>query len=135
MNTRFLIISALFAVLLTAGCEKGPGPGGTSAITGKVTVREYNRDFTNLRDIYPGWREDVYIVYGDDEVYGDDFETDYNGNYEFKYLREGKYTIYVYSKDSTLNYDITSLEIPIIREVEITAKDQTIEVPEIVILK
>lgn len=126
-----LLISSVFVA-----CEKGPGRGGTSTITGKVIVREYNRDFTIQKTPdYPGAKEDVFIIYGGDEVYGDKFETHYDGTYEFNYLREGSYTVYAFSKDSTKNYDLTSELIPVFREVEISGKNQTVEVPDIIILK
>lgn len=134
MNIKFfsgILILALFAF----SCEKGPGKGGTSTIRGKIIVREYNKDFTYLRDVYPGAKEDVFIIFGDDVVYGDKFETNYDGIYEFTYLREGTYKVFAYSKDSTLNYDMTSQEIPVIENVEITGKDQVVEVPDIYILK
>jgi hypothetical protein len=134
MNAK-IFFGILILALMTFSCEKGPGRGGSSTIRGKLTVREYNRDFTILRDTYPGAMEDVYIIYGDDMVYGDKFEANYDGTYEFNYLREGRYKVFAYSKDSTLNYDITSKEIPVIKEVEITGKDQVIEAPEIIILK
>lgn len=134
MNTKFFF-GLLILMLLTYACEKEPGRGGTSTIHGKVIVHEYNKSFTNQPQIYPGAKEDVYIVYGDDMVYGDRFETHYDGTYEFNYLREGNYKVYAYSKDSTLNYDLTSQEIPVIKEVEITGKDQVVEVPDIIILK
>ncbi len=133
-------ITTFFLVLLLGigfiACEKDPGKGGTSTIRGKVIIREYNRDFTIQKTPdYPGAKEDVFIIYGDDAVYGDKFETNYDGIYEFNYLREGSYTVYAYSKDSTKNYDLTSEEIPVIRQVEITAKNQTVEVPDIIVLK
>jgi hypothetical protein len=133
ITTFFLI---LFLGIGFTACEKDPGKGGTSTIRGKVIIREYNRDFTIQKvPDYPGAKEDVFIIYGDDAVYGDKFETDYNGVYEFNYLREGSYTVFAYSKDSTKNYDLTSEEIPVIRQVEITAKNQTVEVPDIIVLK
>ena len=135
MKTKIFLASIIAVTALISACEKGPGKGGTSTITGIVTVHEYNRDFTIARDTFPGAKEDVYLIYGDDPVYGDKFEANYDGRYEFKYLREGSYKVYAYSKDPTKNYDLTSEEIPIIREVEITGKDQTIEVPEIIIIK
>lgn len=130
-----LFFGILALVLITYACEKDPGRGGTSTIRGKVIVHEYNKNFTIPRDTFPGAKEDVYIIYGDDMVYGDRFEAHYDGTYEFNYLREGQYKVYAYSKDSTLNYDVTSQEIPVIKEVEITGKDQVVEVPDIIILK
>jgi hypothetical protein len=117
-------------------CEKEAGKGGTSTIRGKVIIREYNKDFTIQKvPDYPAAKKDVFLIYGDDAVYGDKFETSYDGTYEFNYLREGNYTVFAYSKDSTKNYDLTSELIPVIREVEITGKNQTVEVPDMIILK
>ena len=133
MKTKFVSGFLFMIALLFSACEKGPGEGGTSTIRGKVIIREYNGDFTILRDVYPGAKEDVYIIYGDDYVYGDKFETNYDGNYEFDYLLEGSYKVFAYSKDT--NNLITSERIPIIREVEITDKNQVVEVPDIIIAK
>ena len=134
INRAFFLILSVSVALIA--CEKGPGKGGTSKITGKIIVREYNRDFTIQKTPdYPGAKEDVFIIYGGDAVYGDKFETGYDGTYEFNYLREGSYTVYAYSKDSTKNYDLTSELIPVFKEVEVTNKDQTVEVPDIIILK
>jgi hypothetical protein len=131
MNTRFLFSFVILLVLGLAACEKGPGEGGTSTIRGKVIVHEYNGDFTILRDIFPAAKEDVYIIYGDDYVYGDKFETSYDGTYEFNYLQEGSYTVYAYSKDST-NL-VASEQVAVIQQIEITGKGQVVEVPDIII--
>lgn len=132
-------ITFFFIIFIGLGflaCEKDAGKGGTSKIRGKVIIREYNRDFTIQKTPdYAGAREDVFIIYGNNAVYGDKFEANYNGVYEFDYLREGSYTIFAYSKDSTKNYSATSELIPIIRQVEVTGKDQTVEVPDIIVLK
>lgn len=135
MKTRLLSVGIIAAMIFFTACEKGSGRGGTSTIKGTVWVDEYNGDFTLIRDSYLGAKEDVFIIYGDDEVYGDKFETNFDGTYEFKYLREGSYTVFAYSKDSTLDYNITSQKKAIMHKVEITAKDQTIEVPVIRVLK
>jgi hypothetical protein len=137
MKYRVSIILLSIALLGLISCEKGPGEGGTSTITGSVITHEYNGNFTVLRDIYPAAKEDVYIIYGDnaDEIYGDQMETDWNGQYEFNYLQKGTYIIYVYSKDSTLDYSITSQKKAIMQEVEITGKNQTVVAPDITIIK
>ncbi len=131
---KTIIYSGLFLIAFCfTACEKGPGEGGTSTIRGKVIIREYNGDFTIMRDEYPGAKEDVYIIYGDDYVYGDKFETSYDGAYEFDYLLEGNYKVFAYSKDTT-NL-ITDEQVAIVREVEITGKNQVVEVPDIIIAK
>jgi hypothetical protein len=133
MNTRFLFGFAILLILGLASCEKGPGEGGTSTIRGRVVVHDYNGDFTILRDTFPAAKEDVYIIYGDDYVYGDKFETSYDGSYEFNYLQEGSYTVYAYSKDSTSL--IIAKIVAVMKQVEITGKNQIVEVPDIIILQ
>jgi hypothetical protein len=133
MKNKFqtsLIISIFLSLLVS--CEKDPGKGGNSSVFGKVYVKDYNATFTILQDEYYGQDENVYIIYGDDKTYGDDVSTNYDGTYEFKYLRPGKYKIYAYSKDSTLQ---TLSDIPVLVEVEITGKNQNVEAPDIIIFK
>jgi hypothetical protein len=132
MNTKTILGVLVLSTLFLVACEKGPGEGGTSAIRGKVIMHEFNKDFGEVTDVYPAQKEDVYIIYGNDDIYGDNMETNYNGVYEFNYLQEGKYIIFVYSKDSTLSNN-KSKDIAVIVEVEITGKNQTIEVPDIII--
>jgi len=130
---KTILLSLLFFSVLITACEKMPGEGGTSTIRGKVIVREFNDDFTDFRDQYPGAKEDVYIIYGEDEVYGDKFETNYDGTYEFNYLTEGKYRVFAYTDDSIPPF--TNELIPVIREVEITGKNQVIEVTDIIVTR
>lgn len=132
MKVKFKLF---LAVSLTAfflfSCEKEPGEGGNSTIFGKVYVKDYNGTFTVLNGEYYGQDEDVYIIYGDDKTYSDHVSTNYDGVYEFKYLRPGKYTVYTYSKDSTLQSPSGVYEVK--QEVEITEKNQEYEVPELII--
>ena len=72
MQTRTLLACFILTLLVfAASCEKEEGTGGTNSITGKVYVRDYNENFTILEEQYTAKDEDVFIVYGDDEVYGD----------------------------------------------------------------
>jgi hypothetical protein len=131
MQTRFRLLIALTIIpFFLVSCEKEPGEGGKSTLYGKVLVKEYNSTFTVLEETYYGPEIWVYIIYGDNRDYNDRIETGYDGTWEFKYLRPGNYTIYAYSKDSTLT---TNASIAVIREVTIPDKKQDIEVPEIVI--
>lgn len=90
------------AAIIFASCEKDPGEGGSSSIKGYVHVTDYNSSFLIIQGEYPGADEDVYIKYGDDATYGDRIKSGPDGVFEFKYLREGDYTIYLYSDDTTL---------------------------------
>jgi hypothetical protein len=120
----------LLGCILFFSCKKDPGEGGTSSITGKVFVKDYNSSFTVLQEQYYGPDTWVYIIYGDDQSYGDRVKTIYNGTYEFKYLRPGVYHVFAYSKDSTLQ---TAAEIAVIKEVEINKQYQHVDAPEITI--
>lgn len=131
---RLKLLSVFFIlVLFLSSCEKEEGIGGTSEIKGKVYAFDYNAELTVLKSEYYAPEEDVYIIYGDDEIYSDDFKTHFDGSYHFQYLREGKYTIFAYSKD--LSRTSPSGLITVKVEVEITRKNQTVEVEDIVIIK
>lgn len=132
-----LLVGSLF--LLTA-CEKEAGEGGSSSIKGSVWVKNYNADFSNLKNEYSGIGEDVYIIYGDGVSYGDRIETNHNGEYEFEFLNEGKYTVYVYSKDSASIAACPGgcagvADKVIVQEVEISDKKQVVEVPKFTVYK
>jgi hypothetical protein len=132
MSKKFLL-PALALVFTFISCAKEPGEGGSSSITGKVVVRQYNSNFTILVEQYYATDENVYIVYGDDKVYGDKTTTNYDGTFKFDYLREGDYTIYAYSEDSA-NYP-TKHEIAVIKQVTISGRNKDVKIPDIVILK
>ena len=127
LNFRYAFLS-LLCVLSIAACKKGPGEGGSSTIKGKVTAT-YIDVFGNEYS-YPAEKEDVYIVYGDGDYYGDNVETDYNGNYEFKYLKKGNYTVYAYSDCDTcvnahdvaekVNVDIIKNKSEVVADINIT---------------
>lgn len=125
-------VIAVLLVTLLFGCQKNEGPGGQAIVRGKIYGREYNESFTQLIDEYYVAEEDVYIVYGDDEIYSDDMKTNHDGSFEFKFLTKGKYTIFVYSKDST--FTVPGGKQAIFVEFEITDKKEVIDLGEIEIL-
>ena len=132
MKKNFLFL-LLITSIIALSCAKEAGEGGNSTIYGKITTYNYNAEFTNLRGVYPAADEDVYIIYGGDRSYSDHVKTSYEGIYEFKYLRPGDYTIYAYSKDSTLT--LVSEMVAVIRKVTITDKKQTVEAEEMKIFR
>jgi len=130
----FLSVALLSITLLFTNCKKEEGEGGKATIRGKVFAKYYNKTFTNL--ISTGYEPeyDVYIVYGNNESFNDRTRTNYDGTFEFDFLRPGKYTVYVYSKDSTQSvYTIPSGEYPVISEAEIGKKDKEVVLPDLVI--
>jgi len=132
-HIRFSLILLVILGLVAFSCKKDEGIGGTSSIKGKVIIRDYNTNFTELIEQYYAPDEEVFIIYGDDPVYGDKVTTNYDGTYEFSYLREGNYKIYSYSKDSA-NYPTKHL-IPVIVNASISGKKETISAKDIVILQ
>jgi len=128
-----LIVFVLITGICFTACEKDPGKGGSSSISGRVIIRQYNANFTTLVEQYEATDEDVFIVYGDDNVYGDKTSTNYDGTFKFDYLRKGEYKVYAYSEDSA-NYP-SQREIPVMFTVKITDNRLHITIPDIIILK
>jgi len=130
---KYLSGLVLILLVVTSACKKGPGSGGSSFIKGKVLMYDYNGNYPQLDTIYYKADEDVFIIYGDGDTYGDKFSTSFDGSYEFKYLRKGSYKVFVYSDDSTgLS---PSGKITVFQTVEIEKNKETVEVPDLVIVK
>ncbi|MBK7214776.1 MAG: hypothetical protein IPH88_16070 [Bacteroidales bacterium] len=129
---QLVLACAILAILFTS-CEKEPGEGGTSSISGKVYVLDYNSTLTHLNETYYGSKEDVYIVYGDNTVYNNSMETSFDGSYRFDNLRKGHYRIFAYSKDSTAT--IPGGVFAVIKEVDITSNKQDINLDDLIIVK
>jgi hypothetical protein len=119
MKIKLLI---LCIITLTLGCSKQAGEGGKSTVKGKILVEDWNNAFTIKNGEYPGLDVDVFIIYGDNISYNDKTRANYNGEFEFKYLRKGKYTIYVITKDKTLQS--ASGEKSIVVKFELTGKKE-----------
>ena len=105
---NFLIICSL-AIGFSA-CEKDAGEGGTSVIEGKVYVVDVwdnNGVWDTVTPLKLDAEKEVYIIYSGDEndVYDDSFDTHWNGEFRFEYLRKGDYTIFTYADfDTSGNY-------------------------------
>jgi hypothetical protein len=132
---KLLIISFLFLSLLTGSCKKEPGEGGTSTLKGTIIERNYNNSFPVFYVEYGAQAEDVYIIYGDGTTSDNRTRTSYDGTYEFKYLNNGSYTIFVYSDDTNFVSPSPSGKIVIKENVEITSKKSEVTVPEMTIIR
>ena len=133
MKTTLKLFAVLLVTVFLGSCKKPAGEGGKNTIKGSLWVEDWNSSFTIKNSEYAAYDEDVYIIYGDDISYSDKTKSNYNGEFEFKYLRKGKYKIYVYSKDKTLTQP--SGETSIVQEVEITDKKGTKTLDKIIIYK
>lgn len=127
---RYLLSSLVF-LSLTLSCNKEPGRGGTSSITGKVHVYNIN-SLGDTTAQYYGMDEDVYIVYGDkDSTYDDKFACSFDGSYRFDYLTPGEYTLFAYSRCDTCDDGM----VPVFRKIQIQEKKMVYEVADLYILK
>ncbi len=133
-----LILTALFLSGISS-CKKEAGEGGTSFIKGKVHANYYNKNFSIMSTSKYAPDVDVYIIYADDPTFSERQRTTYDGTYEFKFLQNGTYKIYAYSKDSTGAYNNQvnqyAPDVAVIQQVEITKRKQTVDVPEIHIVQ
>lgn len=130
-KTILYFLLVFFALILTNGCNKEAGEGGDSSIKGKIWVVNYNSTFTSINNEYAGADVDVYIIYSTNTSYGNRIKSSPEGGFEFKYLREGDYTIYVYSKDKTLNAPSGQVAVKV--SAKITSKEQVVDVGTITI--
>jgi len=139
MKSKYILYSIICFILLLNSCKKEEGEGGTSNIKGKIYAKYYNKNFTYLADSAYAADIEVYIIYGDDYSFGERIRTSFDGAYEFKFLEKGFYKIYVYTRDSSGTYNNTvnqyAPDFAIIKEVEITKKKQTVEVPDINVIQ
>lgn len=93
------IIMMCFAL---SSCNNKEGEGGTGTIRGHVKLVHHPDDDYQLNvDTLDAAKTDVFIIYGDDEFYGDDTETNPDGLYQFEYLTPGRYTVFAYSTLAT----------------------------------
>ncbi len=101
LSLKLILVGIL---IISLGCEKEEGEGGTSSISGKIFVNDYDNQ-GNLTGSYYGADEDVYLIYGGSStLYDDKYETSYDGTYRFEYLTKGHYKIFAYSDcDSCLS--------------------------------
>jgi hypothetical protein len=117
--TFFLLIS-----VLVFACRKAPGEGGGATIKGTLYVKNFHSPEVPYASDDVGADERIYIVYGDKNVPDDDIRTGPNGEFEFRYLRKGKYKIYAYSLDPKTLSDDNS--IAVVKEVEITKNNELV---------
>lgn len=129
MKIRYLLLLLIITSLFSA-CKKNEGFGGTSIIKGTVIQQNFN-ELGELVDSYEAPDERVYIIFGEDEIYGDDVNTHYNGKYAFTGLRKGSYRLFAYSE---CRLDSCSApNVPAIIEIEIKENNQTVNAQDIII--
>ena len=88
---------------------------------GQVIRRGYETNpiqgiYDSLMEEYPAIEERVYIEYGDEDIYSDDFKTDYDGWYKFDFLKKGTYRIYAYAPCDSCEEEVQPVFIDVIIE-------------------
>ncbi len=127
LTKTILIIFSLIWVL--SSCEKEEGFGGNAEISGKLIKKIYNDDYSLLLEEGPAKDEDVYLSFGSNNTSDEKVETSFTGNFSFRYLFEGDYKVYYYSKDFE---NTSSSEIEILNEVSLK-KGETANLNDLVI--
>jgi hypothetical protein len=116
-------------VLTFVGKTNGDAPDADKVTTNFQvnTAQQGKNSISGL--LQPAVDEKVYLVYGDQEVYGDLTRTGGDGEYQFKNLTNCNYTVYSVRTDA-LTGEVTK----VIQKVEITDKKTVVEAPEIKII-
>ena len=78
-------------------------------------VQKYVGEFT-IGDPYVSQEQEVYIIYGNEEVYFDRMDTGFDGKFEFKGLIKGEYKLYALSECGTCIdiYDTVSVTVNVL---------------------
>lgn len=110
-------------------CTKQPGEGGQAIIRGQVMteVRLVLSNPSTAVATFPAADENVFIIYGENISPDDNVETNFDGEFAFRFLRPGAYTIYLYSADTTGNNEVDPNRMPVIREVEINGRKDEVD--------
>lgn len=95
---RHLVFLLTAIAVVSFGCKKEPGEGGKAEIRGVVLRQNVNAAGSHIGDPYPFHDTRVYIVYGDNDFHDDDVRTGPDGQYVFRWLRKGDYTIYTFGE-------------------------------------
>jgi hypothetical protein len=133
-NKYFKPASILLVVsCFLTSCAKEEGKGGDASIYGKVFVKNYNSTFTQLVSSYYAADTYVYLIYGDDISYGERVKTDYEGEFEFKYLYPGDYRVYVYSDDSLMQSPTGT--VAVVKDLHISGRKSKVNVGKLVIFE
>ncbi len=131
---RIIPILVVLTLLLGA-CSKQPGEGGLAKVRGRV-IKEIRLVLTNPETAtvsYPAPDEDIWIIYGNGVSPDDRERTNFDGEFQFRFLRPGDYTIYVYSRDTTGQPDTSPNRMPIIRTFTIDERREDVDLGDLII--
>lgn len=99
---RWVVVLFFYVlVMFFPSCDKNEGTGGTGSISGTIVEHFYNEDYSRLIREMPAGDEEVFIIYGEDDLLGDRTFTSPTGKFIFEFLYPGHYYIYFSTNDST----------------------------------
>lgn len=132
-----LLMITIFTLHL-GSCQKPPGPGGRATVKGKIFANDWEN--TQRLVLSRGYSsgERVYIIYGNQNIVGNDVRTGPDGSFEFRFLNKGHYKVFANSLDTTskwVGYKGDDTYHPVIREFDIKKSNETIVLQDIVINK
>jgi hypothetical protein len=101
--------------LALLSCSLEEGEGGKGEISGRVMIQVlYSNPIIGVKDSvieeYPAVNEKVYIKYGDNSIYDDNFNTDGEGYYKFTGLTKGSYSLSTFTYCKTCGSETKVLE-------------------------
>ena len=129
--SKATILAGCFTLLMLLGaCSGNEGEGGRTTVVGTVyySLQDQNGNFLGREEAR---NEDVYIIYGDNARYDDDANTHSNGQYQFRYLFKGDYTIFGYSDCPTCDSGVEPTSIA----VELSGKKEDFVAPDLELVK
>lgn len=126
MQSRLTLLILFLAIAVSLqSCKKDAGIGGTSTITGVVYTDLYAPNGDKL-ERQLALDKKVFIVYGDNVIFNDESDTHSNGQYQFKFLQKGTYTIFAYSDCDSCDSEQSAVSVTVEitdNKSELTAKD------------
>lgn len=134
LSAKGILLTAIVALTgFLSSCSQPEGVGGNSHIKGKIRINYYNEDFSELLSSEPtvAKDEDVYLIFGNDSVAGEDTKTSFTGDFEFEYLWPGKYKLYYYSEDTT---GLSPDKVEVVTEINL-GKNETLVFDNLIINK
>jgi hypothetical protein len=128
MQSKLQFTFLAFISLFVSSCAKEAGEGGSSTLKGRVYGYDINTSGV-VTDSAAVQDARVFISYGDNTTVDDDTWSSFTGEYIFRGLQKGRYTVFTYSQcnDCPFNQEVKK------QVVEITEKNQEVMVPDLVI--
>lgn len=128
LRHKWLGLLALATIVATTACRKEEGEGGKAEIRGTVLRQDMTLSGHPIGDPYPYHEKRVYIVYGDHEFHDDDVRTGPDGQYVFRWLRKGDYTIYTFGECTCPGKSVV-----VSHQVHIGSNKESVTVPTIIL--